>query len=307
MNNLVSLVKTQNSEKLKGSISKALNLIDFKPPNNPKIVAIKVNLCYYWKASTGYTTDPQIVSNLIDHIRENYNGNAEIKVVEADATAMRTRYAFKILGYESLAKKKSVALVNLSNETVEEKRIRVEKQEITFKVPQLLLKSDLFISMPKLKLMRATGISCALKNIFGCIASPRKIVYHPFLNEAIVGINKILRPHLNLVDGLIALGRFPAKLNLIMAGINPFYVDCVASKIMGYSPKKIKFLELAAKDGFGDPEEIEVVGADIEAFKRKFPVVNKFLFARTWEWELRLLKVYSALVNDVIPPILETT
>ena len=306
MNNLVSLVQTRSSEKLKDSIAEALNLVDFKPPNNVKTVAIKVNLCYYWKASTGYTTDPQVVANLIDYIRESYDSNAEIKVVEADATAMRTKYAFKILGYEKLAKKKNVELVNLSNDTTEEKKIQVEKRDITFKVPRLLLRSDLFINMPKLKLMRATCISCALKNIFGCIASPRKIVYHPFLNEAIVGINKILRPQLTIVDGLTALGRLPVKLNLIMSGINPFNVDWVASQIMGYSPKKVKFLRLATEEEFGDPRRIEVVGADIDTFKRKFPHVNRFLFSHSWEWQLRLLRAYSTIVNDVIPPILET-
>ncbi len=306
MNNFVSLVQTPNSEKLKDSIAEALDLVDFKPPSNVKTVAIKVNLCYYWKASTGYTTDPQIVANLIDYIRESCNSSAEIKVVEADATAMRTKYAFKILGYEKLAKEKNVELVNLSNDVIEEKMIQVRKRDITYKVPQLLLKSDLFINMPKLKLMRATGISCALKNIFGCIASPRKIVYHPFLNEAIVGINKILRPHLTIVDGLMALGRFPVKLNLIIAGTNPFYVDCVASQIMGYSPKKVKFLKLATEEGFSDLKKIEVVGVDIDTFKRKFPNVNKFLFSHSWEWQLRLLKTYSTIVNDVIPPILET-
>ncbi len=307
MNNLISLVLTRNRGRLKDSITEALNLIDFKPSNSVKTVAIKVNLCYYWKASTGYTTNPQMVASLIDCIRESYNSNGEIKVVEADATAMRTKYAFKILGYEKLAKEKNVELINLSNDIIEEKRIQVEKRNITFKVPRLLLKSDLFINMPKLKLMRATCISCALKNIFGCIASPRKIVYHPFLNEAIVGINKILRPHLTIVDGLTALGRFPVKLNLVMAGVNPFYVDCVASQIMGYSPKKVKFLKLATEEGFGDPAELEIVGADIDTFKRKFPHVNKFLFSHSWEWQLRLLKTYSIIVNDVIPPILETS
>ncbi|MGD8506059.1 MAG: DUF362 domain-containing protein [Candidatus Bathyarchaeota archaeon] len=306
MNNLVSLVQTQNSRELKDSIAEALNLIGFKPPNNVKTVAIKVNLCYYWKASTGYTTDPLMVSNLIDYIRESYRNNVEIKVVEADATAMRTKYAFKILGYEKLAKEKKVELINLSEDVIEEKKIQVRDRNITYKVPQLLLKSDLFINMPKLKLMRATHISCALKNIFGGIASSRKIVYHSFLSEAIVGINKILRPHLTLVDGLTALGRFPAKLDLILAGMNPFYVDCVASQIVGYSPGKVESLRLAQREGFGDMRKIEVVGADIEVFKRRFPRVNKFLLSHSWKLQFRLLKLYNTIVGDVIPPALET-
>jgi uncharacterized protein (DUF362 family) len=66
------------------------------------------------------------------------------------------------------------------------------------------------------------------------------MVYHPFLDEAIVGINKILRPHLNVADGVIALGRYPFNLGLIMASTDPFSIDWVASEIMGFCEKSIK-------------------------------------------------------------------
>lgn len=306
MGSIVSLVRTKSSvEEIKNSVSEALDLIDFKPNGTVKSVAIKPNLCYYWEAATGNTTDPQVVAGVIDCVRERYGVDVDIKVVEADASAMRTKYAFPVLGYEKLAEEKKVELFNLSNDGLEEKTVHVNHREISFKVPQILLKSDLFINVPKLKIMRATKITCAMKNIFGCIGVPRKVVYHPFLDEAIVGINKILRPHLTIVDGLVALGRFPVKLGLIMASVDPFSIDWVASQIMGYDPSKVGFLKVAMKEKLGNLDGITTSGESVAEFQKIFPK-ESFIYSR---WllgiEFWLLKAYQKIVGDVIPPALE--
>ena len=157
----------------------------------------------------------------------------------------------------------------------------------------------------KLKTLRETKISCALKNIYGCIAYPRKLIYHPILNEAIVGINKLLRPHLTIVDGIVALGRYPIKLGLIIASKDPFSVDWVASKIMGFNPSKIKFLKIAMKEGLGDRRNIEIRGEDLAAFKKLFPKESFFWSKRWWNVQLTILNLYAKLVGDIVPPMLE--
>jgi uncharacterized protein (DUF362 family) len=306
MGSVVSLVRAQSSvEDIRNSISKALNLIDFKPNGPVESVAIKPNLCYYWDSDTGYTTDPRIVAGIIDYVRERCGEDVDIKIVEADASAMRTKYAFPALGYEKLAKEKNVELFNLSSDLLVDKNVKVNGREISFKVPQILLNSDFFINVPKLKIMRVTKITCAMKNIFGCIGTPRKVIYHPFLNEAIVGINKILRPHLTIVDGLVALGRFPAKLNLIMASADPFSIDWVASKIMGYNPSKVKYLKMAVNDKVGNPKGTTTCGAEIKEFAKLFPKEGLLSMGFLWSLQFQLLKTYKKIVGDIVPPVLE--
>ncbi len=305
MESVVSLIRTPDSEDgIRNSLAQALELINFKPNDKIQSVSIKPNLCYYWNASTGYTTDPRIVAGLIDLVRETFGSNVQIRVVEADATAMRTKHVFQMLGYRKMAKEKNVELLNLCEDSLEERRTRINQREIRFQVPQSLLKADLFINVPKLKVMRATQITCALKNIFGCIGTPRKIVYHPFLDEAIVAINKILHPHLTIVDGIVALGRFPVKLNLIMAATDPFAIDWTASRIMGYDPSKIGFMKLALKEKLGNPDAVSTVGQDVESLKRIFPHPGAFS-SKLWNLQLRLLKTYHVITGDIIPPILE--
>jgi uncharacterized protein (DUF362 family) len=305
MENVVALVRARDSvEEIRDSVSEALRLINFKPSSQVRSVVIKPNLCYYWDADTGYTTDPRVVASIIDWVRE-MCGDVDIKVVEADASAMRTKYAFPVLGYEKLAKEKKVELFNLSEDVLVDRTVKVNGREISFKVPQVLLDSDLFINVPKLKIMKIVKITCAMKNLFGCIGTSRKVVYHKFLNEAIVGINKILRPHLTIVDGIVALGRYPTKLGLLMAGTDPFEVDWVASQIMGYKSSSVKFLEIATKEGLGNPENVTVQGEKVSEFAKIFPKEGITSTGFLWSLQFCLLKTYQRLVGDVIPPVLE--
>ncbi|HKZ94607.1 MAG TPA: DUF362 domain-containing protein [Candidatus Bathyarchaeia archaeon] len=265
---------------------------------------IKVNLCYYWQPATGYTTDPRVVSGIIDYVRDTFGRDVPIQVAEADATAMRTNHAFLMLNYQKLAQEKKVELLNLSTDSLESKKVRVNGHDLMFEVPVSLLNTSLFINVPKLKTMRATYITCAMKNIFGCIGTPKKIKYHPVLNEAIVGTNKILKPHVSIVDGTTALGSHPIKLNLIMAGSNPFSLDWIASKIMGYNPYDLGFLKLAIKEKLGDPNDITVVGEELHSFKKEFPHQSR-MSLKLWTLQLKLLRIYQRISGDVIPPILE--
>jgi uncharacterized protein (DUF362 family) len=305
MGTLVGLVRTPDSkEGIRDSLTQALALIKFRPDGEIKSVCIKPNLCYYWNAATGYTTDPRVVSAIVDWLRERYGPSTHIRVVEADATAMRAKHAFSMLDYEKLAKEKDVELLNLSEDTLLERKVEVNHNELTFQVPQSLLTTNLFINVPKLKVMRATKITCAYKNIFGCIGTPRKIVYHPRLEEAIVGINKILRPHLTVVDGIVALGRHPVKLGLIMVATDSFAIDLVGSRIMGFDPHRIRYMRIAAKEKLGAFDGVSIVGQDPESFRKIFPRVGVF-YAKLWNLQLKLLKAYHDLTGDVVPPVLD--
>lgn len=304
----VSLVHSGRSvEEIRNSVTKALDLIGFKPGSSVKSAVIKPNLCYYWNAATGYTTDPLIVSALIDWVREKCGEDIEIKVAEADASAMRTKYAFKVLGYEKLAQAKKIELLNLSEDVLVDKNVQVNGRELQFKVPEVLLKSDLVINVPKLKIMRATKITCAMKNIFGAMGFARKITFHEVLDEAIVGMNMVVHPHVTVVDGLVGLGKFPKRLDLVMAGVDGFSVDWIASRIMGYKPSSVRFLKMAIKEKLGDPHGIVTCGNNIAEFEKIFPIEGFVATKYLWGIQFWLLKAYHKLSGDIIPPILEET
>jgi uncharacterized protein (DUF362 family) len=304
-NNIILRKTYDNQSDINQSIKEIMNLMNYNFPDKINNVDIKPNLCYYWDYSTGYTTDPKIVKGIINFLKEKYGNNINIRIIESDATAMRTKHVFKMLGYEKIFKNTNIELFNLSDDEIIEKEIHISNNQIKLQVPKSLLNTDLFINIPKMKIMRDVYITCALKNIFGCIAKRRKITYHKYLNETIVGINTILHPHITIVDGIFALSSTPIKLNLLMGGENPFYIDWVASKIMGYEPSNIPFLKIARKENLGNPNEIKIIGEKINTFRSIFPKESTLLSKLSFNTLFYLLKIYAKLTGDIIPPVLE--
>jgi len=309
----VALARTHgplDGDGIKEAVYRALDLLDHSPPARPQTVAIKPNLRFYWDYSTGETTDPRVVAAVIDYVRERWNPQARISVVETDASAMRTRHAFPMLGYDRLAAEKGVELVNLSEDEMLEREVNVGRRSISLPLPRTLHEVDLFISCPKLKVGPYAGgnalhITCTLKNLYGCIGKRRKVVYHPHVNEVIVAVNKQLRPHLHVVDGIVALGSRPARLGLIIAGTDAVDVDSVAARVVGYNPARVKHIRLAEREDVGTRRGLVTLGEDIRALARAFPKRSQLGFKLTWRLQLALLRTYARLTGDAIPPALD--
>jgi len=255
---------------LRKAIHDSLNTAECVLSKDARNVVLKANLCYYWDFSTGHTTDPQFLSALVDLVREQTSRNATISVVEADASAMKCRYAFKVLGYEKMAQEKSIRLVNLSEDNVEKVTVTVDGHNFPVGIPRTIKEADLLINVPKIKYMTQTKISCALKNIFGANPAPSKFRLHPQLDQAIVAINKAMKFDLHILDGIIAPGNPPRRMNLVMASQDPVAFDAAASRIAGVNPKTVKHIMLAQKEGLGTIH-FTPKGESLETFARLYP------------------------------------
>ena len=264
----VALVNASRYGSISEAIQRALSLIDFDFGREFKKVVIKPNLCYYWTPTTGETTDPRFVGALIDILRA--HGFADkICLVESDASAMRMSHAVRMLGYDKLAREKNVELINLSSDT----QLPLDGNDSIAKqitIPKLLTEMDFFISVPKLKLHGITGLTCALKNQFGCIGVQKKIVFHKRINRVIALVNQAVTPDLVLVDGIIALGRTPRKLNLVMAAHDAVAADFVAASIAGLNPRRVKHIVESENLGVGS-SNVKLVGDDLSSFAEMFP------------------------------------
>jgi len=306
----VSRTSTIDAAGVRDAVFRALDMIGFEPPGPAATVAIKPNLRFYWDYSTGETTDPRVVASVIDYVRERWNARARIAVVEADASAMRTRHAFPMLHYDRLAAEKGVELVNLSDGEVCEREVTVGKRKFTLPLPRLLFDTDLFINCPKFKVGpyasgNALHITCCLKNLFGCIAKPRKVGWHPHINEVIVGLHKLIPPHLNVVDGIVALGQRPIRLGIVLAGRDAVAVDSVVARIMRYRPSSVKQVRLGQREGVGSARDVDVVGEDVKALSKLFPSRSPLAFKLAWTGQLSMLRLYAKLSGDAVPPLLD--
>lgn len=299
MVNTVCLIQTRDfgEQGIKKAVFEAFDLLDFKPPDPPKKVAIKVNLCYYWDYSTGQTTDPRVTSATIDYIREHWNDEASIHIVESDASAVRMKYAFKMLGYEELAAKKAVHLSNLSLEPSQEVTVPINTNKYTFRVPEVISSADVFISIPKLKMHGLTAISCGLKNQYGCNPEWKKVTYHPKLDEVICALNKLMKADVTLVDGVVVAGHSTKKMGLIMTGTDPVAVDFTAAKILGVDPLRVGHLQLATKEKIGSVNDIALLGENIDNIRALFPRPPPPLSKSTW-FLINVKRLFLALLGE---------
>lgn len=275
---MVSFVRIagEKSDSLKEAIAQSIDLIQFSFDENIRTVAIKPNLCYYWDYSTGETTDPEFVGALIDVLRERLSSNLGISVVESDASAMRCKYAFQMLGYRKLSMEKKVKLINLTLDKNSEIELRTSNGPHKIYIPQTIANADLLVNVPKIKGMPYLNIkiTCALKNIYGCNAYQKKYVYHNSIDEVIVGLNKLIKPDLCVVDGNIIKGVKPFRLGLVMSSTDPVAIDSASCRIIGLDPQSVGYILLAFREGVGNIHFIER-GETLESFRKHFSRLDK--------------------------------
>jgi len=272
---LVSFVKIEQSvHHLKKALLDSLSLIGYNFPSNLEEVVIKPNMCYYWDYSTGQTTDPNFVAALIELIRDEISQDVNVSVVESDASAMKCKYAFRMLSYEKLAQNYNVKLVNLSEDKSNTIKVMAGNQQFQLMIPQIIQRADLTINVPKIKYtMDPIKLTCALKNIFGCNPYPKKFKYHSNLGEVIIAINKAMKFDLHIIDGNIVSGIQPRRLGLVMASEDAVAIDAAAAEIAGINHKTIEYLNLAEKEGLGTTNYIPK-GTSINYFKAGYPKKN---------------------------------
>ncbi len=107
------------------------------------------------------------------------------------------------------------------------------------------VKSDIIINLPKLKTHTLTGLSGAVKNIFGVVPGLRKSRLHyeagslENFSRHIVNLCKAVAPTLSIVDGITAMeGDGPSagsasELGLILASTDPYTLDSAICDLIG--------------------------------------------------------------------------
>ena len=130
------------------------------------------------------------------------------------------------------------------------------------RVAEICLQADYFISIPKIKTHVEAGISAAVKNLVGCVVGTDKRLVHADLFANIIKLNEIIKPDLILVDGLIGMegdgpgNGNPKKLDLLLAGKNPFLMDLLIARLIGLDRDNIPYLSIAMKKRYISNKDI---------------------------------------------------
>ncbi|AKL96404.1 hypothetical protein CACET_c29600 [Clostridium aceticum] len=214
-------------------------------------IGLKPNLVVSKKASSGATTSPEIVEGVIEYLQQ--QGFRNITIMESSWIGDSTVKAFKVCGYEEISKKYQVPLLDLKKD----KTKIVKVKDLDLKVCTSAYDVDFLINLPVLKGHCQTKMTCALKNIKGCIPDDEKRRYHTLgLHKPIAYLNKALKQDVVIVDGMMGdltfeEGGTPVEMDRIIIGKDPVLIDSYVAELMGYDVEEIEYISIAAALGVG--------------------------------------------------------
>lgn len=132
------------------------------------------------------------------------------------------------------------------------------------------------VNLCKLKTHALTGMTGAIKNLYGVIVGPRKAQLHVQFPDTysfakmLAELNQLVKPRLVVMDAVVAMeGNGPAngtprKAGWILVGTDPVAIDTVGAVIMGFQPRELEMVKAAESAGLGvaDVKAIEAVVID---------------------------------------------
>ena len=221
------------------------------PKDKSALIALKPNLVLASSYKNGATTSPYLVEGLILYLKElGYNN---LVIMEGSWIGDRTARAFKVCGYKELSQKYQVPLIDLQKDSFSSYQVGGTSIDICNKP----MEADYLINLPVLKGHCQTKITCALKNMKGCIPNTEKRRFHGLgLHRPIALLNSLLNQDLILVDGIIGDLNFeeggnPVQMNRVILARDPVLLDSYVAELLGYDKEEIPYIGLSEDLGVG--------------------------------------------------------
>ena len=270
----LSITKNPDLHTLKKNLDAFLEENSALLPRSVKAkVLLKPNFNSNMNALTGNTTDLRIIASLIQLLQK--RGYKNITIGEGTNSGFyrnRIDVASRLM-IKALAERLGVRFLDLNY---------CKGSPIIFsnnkkaEAARDCLEADLFINLPKLKMHHEVGISVCLKNMMGClVGQENKKKTYLDLSHNIIHLNKYVKPHLHIVDGLIAMegngpsAGTPARMDTIIAGTDPYLIDMVCAEIVCMNYKQVTYLKAAEEMGLITKKHKEALKRlDIETFKK---------------------------------------
>ena len=266
-----------DSERVFNTVHRALDLLGGigRFVQKGQRVLLKPNMLSAKAPERGITTHPAILEAMIREVR---SVGADVWIGDSPSGAIKgIQRCWDNTGYQALADRTGVKLVNFEARGTVEKRVRGE----TYHVARALFEVDVVINLPKFKTHGYTLYTGAIKNMYGALPGLQKAKFHKWyshpknFSRLLVDIFSLIRCPLHLMDGILGMeGNGPAtgklrNVGLILAADDGVALDAVAAHIMGFDQNEIDAIRLAGERGIGENRlhEIQIAGEMLEAVR----------------------------------------
>lgn len=251
--NDILTVYGSNPTKMTKALLEAIDFTSLIPDKNASI-ALKPNLVVAVQADSGATTHPEIVIAIIEHLQA--QGYRNISIVESAWIGDSTKEGFRVNGYHQIRDRYAVPLIDVKDDQYVKKTVG----KITMEVSKTILETDFLINLPVLKGHCQTAMTCALKNMKGCISDRSKRLFHTLgLHNPIAALNTVRSADLVIVDSLngdldFEEGGNPVETNRMFATTDSVLCDSYGASLLGFELKDIPYIGLAEDLGVGSSD-----------------------------------------------------
>ena len=257
----------------------ASNAIELVPSGGS--VALKPNLVVADAPENGATTHAGALSGAIEYFRA--HGVKDISVIEGSWVGDETLQAMRRAGYDAVLKKYDVPFYDLKKDRTRPVNTPIGKIDVCGRA----LDAGLLVDLPVLKGHCQTVMTCALKNLKGCLPDREKRHFHAMgLTKPIAALGAALKPGLIIVDSICGdlnfeEGGTPVETNRMYLGTDAVQIDAYGASLMGLSLSQVEYIELAERYGGGRAafDEGDIVNlnapSDVKAYPKPSGTVAK--------------------------------
>jgi uncharacterized protein (DUF362 family) len=276
----VAVLKTSPKTVL-DDIEKLMQLADFRYALPMDVqTGLKINISWQtWYP--GCSTTPWQLEGVIKTLQN--GGYDDLVGVHNDTVVVNTEDAEINNKHKLITDKYDIPCLYLYNEDFEWIEYQPKKPLLVLDkvypdgifIPKDLIGMNI-VHLPTVKTHVFTTITGAMKNAFGGLLHRNRHWTHAVIHDTVVdllAIQQDIHPGIFAVmDGTFA-GDGPGpramrwhEKNILLASADQVAIDAVSAKLQGFDPLSLRFIRKAHELdlGVGDPNQIEIVGYDIE-------------------------------------------
>jgi len=274
----VLILASANYDRLTDIVSRGLR--ELRIDVTGRRVLLKPNLVEFEPASA-INTHPLLIGAVADAVRR--AGAADVVVAEGPGHRRDLEYLVTATGLADVLRDLQVRVLDLNLDDVRRVPLRTHFMGLdSLLLPVSVLDAEVVISLPKLKTHHWAGMTCAMKNLFGMVPGavygwPKNVLHFHGIDNAILDLTATLRPHVTIVDAIIAMEGdgpimgVPRAAGFLVMGRDPVAVDATCARAIGIEPDRLRYLSRAAGLlGNAGEDRIRQIGERSSRFRYAF-------------------------------------
>ena len=325
-------IESYDPAALDAAVKSFLREMPLSRVNRSKRVLIKPNLLGAYPPERAVTTHPAVVEALVRYWLEK---GKEVWIGDSPGGALNVERVWETCGYNDLAKRYPVKLVNLSTAGFRE----LDYEGTKVKISEVFWRCGIIINVAKYKTHSLTGFTGGLKNLYGLVPGLIKTDYHRLYPATkdfaalLLALYRLTRSRVSysFIDGILGMdgaglsaGRV-RNFGLLFGSRSIPAMDYTAARLMGFRMGDVPYLREALHGDGILPSRIKVPTSfqdftlpdvDIRVVKLRkellkyVPGIGRKIFQKVYYFHPRIserckscgLCVRSCPVHAITPP-----